>query len=200
MFQNVTAALALSAAVLAEDPPPEFSLPTEEDVVAWRQPGFRLQLGALYDRLYGVEDSPSAELFGGLLRVGARLSDRWSLFGSFQYAGATSGSFQGLQYLTTLDPTWHVFEYFDVALGVGAGGFVEAGGCSGVGPAGLVRLGSMWVLGPRSSVGVALELNAQMTSCTEDTHAIDPKTDEHVVSHYSWTHVGGRLALVVAWR
>lgn len=147
MFQIVTIALALSTVASDGDPPPKFSLPTEEDRVAWQDPGFRMQLGFVYDRLYGFDDAPDAKLMGGLLRVGARITKRWSLLGSFQYTGSATrdaDALSGFRFATTLDPTWHFAQAFDLAVGFGMGGFVEANGCNGVGPLALMRLG--WML------------------------------------------------------
>ena len=211
------------------DAPVRFSLPTESDREAWRKPGFRLQLGGAYGYIEGLDGAPDGDLYGVLLRVGARLDERWSLLGSFQYMAATEdGGLGGMRFAGTLDPTWHVTEGLELALGLGFGGIVEGRTrrddpdpaqrsalnspytfpdadpplqrCNGVGVAALLRAGWMFVLGPRSSTGLSVELGGQWTGCVDDTNRVEPDTATPIVRRQWWPHVSGTAAWVFAWR
>lgn len=223
------------------DGPVRFSLPTEDDVAAWRRPGFRLQLGVNYGALAGLDGAPGGQISGAILRVGARLDPRWSLLASFNYASASTGGglgglklvsdadgLSGLRFAGTLDPTWHLDDNFDLAIGLGFGGIVEGRSgrpdpdpeqqstlensytfphadpplpsCQGVGVAGLVRLGWTLVIGPRAATGLALEFDGQWTGCVDDTGRVEPDTARPIVRRQWWPHLGGTLAWTFTWR
>lgn len=224
-------ALAVSATQADADDalPFKLSLPTEDDRSAWRSPGFRLQLGAGYGQLHGLSGAPSGRLIAAVIRVGARLDDDWSLLASFQYGSAsTTGGLSGLRFSGTIDPTWHVTDRIDLAVGFGFGGLVEGNtgraepdaagratlvssytmpktspaipSCTGVGAAGLVRAGWMAVLGPLSSMGFALEVDGQWTACKDNLNRVEPDTAQPIYRVQWWPHVGATLAWLVAWR
>jgi hypothetical protein len=226
------------------DGPVRLSLATEDDLAAWRRPGFRLALGANYGALAGLDGPPGGWLLGVLLRVGARLDDHWSLMSSFQYgsASATGGlaglritgerpedALFGLRFAGTLEPTWHINDHFELALGMGFGGLVEAAttgrpdvdearrnalngsytypgadpalpSCKGVGVAGLVRGGWHLILGPRSATGVTLEVFGQWTGCVDDTQRLELDTARPIVRRQWWPHLGSTVAWTVTWR
>ncbi len=212
-----------------EEPPFELSLPTQADEEAWRDPGFRLQLGAGYGALLGVGGPPDGRLIGAVVRAGPRLDEDWSLLASFQYAWASkAGGLSGLRFAGTLDPTLHVGEHLELAVGVGFGGLVEGNTgradpdaeqrtalndsytwpsaaeplprCVGVGAAVLTRASWMIVLGPTSSTGLSAELDGQWTGCVDDLGHVEPDTAQPIVRRQWWPHVGGTLSWMVAWR
>lgn len=224
------AAPAPAAAEAPEDEPPfKLSLPTKEDSEAWLDPGFRLQLGAGYGLLLGVGGPPDGRMLGAVIRAGPRLDDDWSLFASFHYASVSeTGGLSGLRFAGTIDPTWHVGEHLQLAIGFGFGGLVEGytgrpdpdaeqrtalndsytwpdakrplPRCNGVGAAGLLRASWMIVLGPISSTGVAAELQGQWTGCVDDLGHVEPDTARPIVRRQWWPHIGGTLSWMVAWR
>ena len=224
-------ALAVSATQADADDalPFKLSLPTEDDRSAWRSPGFRLQLGAGYGQFHGLSGAPSGRLIAAVIRVGARLDADWSLLTSFQYGSASAvKGLSGLRFSGTIDPTWHVTDRFDLAVGFGLGGLVEGNtgrpepdasgratlvssytlpktspaipSCTGVGAAGLVRAGWMAVLGPLSSMGFALEVDGQWTACKDNLNRVEPDTAQPIYRVQWWPHVGATLAWLVAWR
>lgn len=209
----------------------KLSLPTQDDRDAWKTAGFRLQLGVEYGRLQGLVGAPSGRLLGAVVRVGGRLDADWSLLASFQYASASAtGGLSGLRFVGTLDPTWHFADRWDLAVGAGFAGMVEGrtgrpevdaaglasqvdsytvpsarqpvASCSGVGAAGLVRLGWMAVLGPLSSTGLQFQVDGQWTACVQVPRvgAVEPDTAQVITRRQWWAHVGGTLAWVIAWR
>jgi hypothetical protein len=212
--------------------PFKLSLPTQDDRQAWRTAGFRMQLGVQYGEFAGQLGAPSGRLLGAVVRVGGRLDADWSLLASFQYASASAvGGLAALRFVGTIDPTWHFAERWDLAVGVGFAGIVEGGrtgraeydaaglasqvdsytlpsarhpvgSCSGVGAAGLTRLGWMVVLGPLASTGLQFEVDGQWTACVQVPRvgAVEPDTAQVITRRQWWTHVGGTLAWVVAWR
>ena len=117
------------------EPPFRLSLPTIADEKAWQEPGFRLQLGYAYGGAFGLQGTPDGTTHAAVVRVGARLDERWSLLATLIYAGAVSDrgkdffhyGLNGLRFLGTLDPTWNVTDRLSVAVGMGFGGMVEGG-------------------------------------------------------------------------
>lgn len=212
-----------------EDPPFRLSLPTEDDRTAWQNSGLRLQLGVGYGRLVGLGGAPSGRLLGAIIRVGLRLDPDWSLLASFQYSSAsTGGGLSGFRFAGTLDPTVHLTRRLSLAVGLGFGGIVEGrtgrddpdpeqraglnssytipsadnplNRCVGVGVVGIVRLSWMYVLGPASSTGLALQADGQWTGCVDNTGRVEPDTADAITRRQWWPHVGGTLAWLVAWR
>lgn len=209
--------------------PFKLSLPTEDDWTAWKSAGFRMQLGLGYGQLLGLGGAPSGRLIDAVVRVGARLDSDWSVLGSFQYGSAArAGGLSALRFAGTLDPTWHMTESIDLAVGFGFAGLVEGrtdradpdteqrttlvdsytlpnarqplASCSGIGAAGLARVGWTRVLGPLSSTGIQLELDGQWTGCVESLGRVEPDTARPIVRRQWWPHVGGTVAWVVGWR
>ena len=218
----VVLASATAAPATEDEGPPRFSLPTESDRAAWLRPGFRFALGAGYGRLFGLGGAPSGNLFGPTIRLGLRLDERWSLLASFQYLFGFGVRFGG-----TLEPTWHVTRRLSLAVGLGFGSLVGSGngredpspqryevetsytfpdastpfrGCSGAGLTGLVRGEYLFVLGPRSSTGAALEIFGQWTGCVDDTGDVEADSATPIVRRQWWPHLGLSLSWMVAWR
>jgi len=211
-----------------EDGEPKLSLPTEADRDAWLRSGFRLGLGVAYGRLRGLDHAPNGNLLGVLVRLGLRLDADWSVLASFQYLRAqAAGGLSGLRFAGTLDPTWHATRHLSLAVGLGFGGIVEGNtgrpdvdplpgtlsssytlpsgspplpSCSGVGVAGLGRVGWSAVLGPRSSLNVDLEGIGQRTGCVQDTGRVEPDTAKAIVRRQWWPHVGATVDLGITWR
>ena len=224
----LAAALALLARTAAADTA-KSSLATETDREAWREPGFRLQLGLGYGQLVGLGGAPSGSLLGPVLRVGVRLDAEWSLLSSFEYLSASAkGGLSGLRFAGTIEPTWHFADRFSLALGLGFAGLVEGRrtgradpdplpgtlvssytfpdartplpSCSGDGVTGLVRLDWLREFSSRTSTGVALEAFGQWTGCVADSGRVEPDTAQPIVRRQWWPHVGLTLAWLVAWR
>jgi hypothetical protein len=209
-----------------DDAPPKLSLATESDRVAWTKSGFRLGLGLEYGRLAGLRGAPSGRLLGAVLHAGLRLDEDWSLVATFVYASASAhGGLSGLRFAGTLDPTWHITRRLSLAFGFGFGGLVEGNtgrpdmapqatdvsitlpgaapavsSCTGVGAAGLARAAYSWVLGPRASTGLELEVLGQYTSCVGRTSRIEPDTAQPITRTQYWPHAGVTLAWGVMWR
>ena len=209
-----------------DDGPVRVSLPTESDREAWTRPGFRLELGAAYGRLVGLDGAPDGRLLGPILRTGVRLDADWSLLGTLQYTAARGG-LSGLRYAGTIEPTWHVTRALSLAIGLGFGGIVEGrtkredpepplgamsgsytfpdasppfASCKGTGIATLARAEWLHVIGPRSASGFAAEVGGQWTGCVQDTNRVEPDTAEPIVRRQFWPHLSATLAWVIAWR
>ncbi|MFT3693040.1 MAG: hypothetical protein QM831_07855 [Kofleriaceae bacterium] len=158
-----------------------------------------------------------------------RLDRDWSMLASFQYAQAKGrgDGLSGLRFSGTIDPTWHVTRDFALAVGVGFGGIVEGRtnradvdpteaslnysetltnsrtpvpSCSGVGVAALARATYSYVLGPRASMGLQLEVSGQDTECIDRTGRVEPDTATQIVRKQLWEHAGATLAWSVTWR
>ena len=211
-----------------EDGLPRFSLPTAADRQLWESAGFRLALGLAYGQLRGVNGPPSGRLLGPILRLGLRLDRDWSMLASFAYESAASArGLSGLRFSGTIDPTWHITANVSLAIGVGFSGIVEGGtkrsdseplgstlstsytfasaktplpSCSGAGGTALVRADYHWVLGPRSSTGIGVEVVGQYTACVDRTGRIDVDTAEPIVRRQYWGHVGATASWSVMWR
>lgn len=209
-----------------EEGVPKLSLPTEADRVAWLNPGFRLGLGLVYGRMYGIHGPPDGRILGAQMHAGLRLDAQWSLYTTFQYASAAApGALSGLRFEGTVDPTWNVTRAFSLAVGFGFGGIVEGRtsradnapqatdvsitlpsardplpSCSGVGVVGLARATYAWVLGPRASTNLELETFGQYTECVDRTGMVDPDTAAPIQRTQYWPHVGVTLSWGITWR
>lgn len=211
-----------------EDPEPKLSLPTEADRQAWQRSGFRLALGLVGGEFDGANGAPGGRLIGALIRAGVRLDRDWSLLGSFQYASVKRAKeLSGLRFAGTIDPTFHATPNLAIAIGLGFGGIVEGStgradpdplpstldtsytfpnaltpvaSCSGVGVAGLVRGEYSYVLGPRASTSLALEVDGQWTGCVDDTGRVEPDSGTAIVRRQWWAHTALTLAWSLQWR
>lgn len=139
-----------------------------------------------------------------------------------------NGDMSGLRFAGTIDPSWHVTDHLDIAAGFGFGGIVEGAtgradpnadqraalvadytfpsartpmvSCSGVGVAGLFRATYLWVLGPLSSTGFALQTDGQWTACVETVGRVEPDTAQPIVRRQWWSNAGGSLSWIISWR
>jgi len=207
--------------------PFKLSLPTESDREGWRTAGYRMQLGYAYGRLWGFDGAPNGHTHTAIVRAGMRLDELWSLIASFQFAAANSGV-TGLRFAGTLDPTWHLNDSFELAIGLGFGGIVESRtgrpdpnaeqrttlvqsytfpsaspsvtACSGVGAAALVRGAYNVVLGPMSAGALALELDGQWTGCVERLGRLEPDTARPIERRQWWPHLAATLGWTFGWR
>ena len=208
--------------------PFKLSLPTQEDASAWRDTGFRLELGMAYGLFEGVFGAPSGTLLGPTVRVGTRVDALWSLLASLQYQSITSiGGINGLRYSGTLDPVLHVGDHLQFALGLGFGGIVEAGSrrpdsfpsdftnlsdsytylsaktplpsCTGVGIVGLARVAWQQVLGPLSALTAFAEFHGQHTACEQRIGRVDPDTARPFFRRQYWFNVAAQAGLTVGW-
>ena len=146
---------------------------------------------------------------------------------SFQY-GIASGGIVGMRFSGTLEPTWHVYGGWEVALGAGFAGIVEGNSgrletdaaqrnelvasytfddnskllraCSGVGAAALARVGWTWVIGHLAATTFSAQVDGQWTGCQEDTGRVEPDTATAIVRRQWWGHLGRALTWTVAWR
>ena len=175
-----------------------------------------------------MNGAPGGRLLGAQLRAGLRLDEQWSLLASFQYAQASrTHELSGLRFAGTLDPTYHATKNLAIAVGFGFGGIVEGStdradpdpkastldtsytfpnastpvaSCSGVGVVGLVRGEWSYVLGPRASTSLGLEVSAQWTACVDDTGRIEPDSGTSIVRRQFWAHTGTTLTWSIMWR
>jgi len=221
-------AAAAPAAPSTGDPEPKLSLPTEADRAAWQRSGFRLALAIGYGDLHGLRGAPSGRLLGAELHAGLRLDDAWSLYTTFDFASASkSRGLSGLRFAGTVDPTWHVSPSLALAVGLGFGGIVEGRtgrpdvdplpstldtsytfpsaspplpSCSGVGVVGLVRATYAYVIGPRASTIVELEVLGQDTACVAPTGTLEPDTARPIERRQYWSHAGATLTWGIMWR
>lgn len=99
------------------------SLPTQADIDAWKEPGIRVSLGWIQGYQWSFGPGPSMSPLGATLRPWLRISPEWSLGATFSWQ-ATLGSFLGLKWGATLEPTWHPWRGLAVSLGLGYGGLM----------------------------------------------------------------------------
>jgi hypothetical protein len=139
-----------------------------------------------------------------------------------------NGDLSGLRFAGTIDPTWHITDHLDLAAGFGFGGLVEGSTgrsdpnaeqraslvasytfpsartpmvtCSGLGVTGNLRATYMWVLGPLSATGFALQTDGQWTACVETVGRVEPDTAQSIVRRQWWANAGGSLTWVISWR
>ena len=207
-----------------DEPIFRLSLPTKEDREAWREPGFRVQLGYAYGELFGIDGVPKGTTHSALVRVGARLSSDWSLYGAFRYA-VLSGAHPGLRYTGTVEPTFDLIDGLRLTLGLGVGGFVipededpvlpeegivatytyedtstVLGACSGAGVVAIARLEYAFVIGPLFSTGPALSTDASWTGCRQVIDRLEPDTGRPVALEQYWHHHEVTLAWMLSWR
>lgn len=202
------------------------SLPTREDRVAWRDPGFRMELGYGMGGLWGAQSAPDADTHAALIRPGVRLDGPWSLYTAIAYAVA-SGGIRGAQYSLTFESVYHLTDAVRLGVGVGFGGILEGSGrpdphpggqdaqvgdqtlsssgpaigrCTGAGPAAVARLEWWTVLGPLSSIGLSFESGWQRTACEDDIGRQEPDTGEAIVRRQWWAHQTWRSSALFGWR
>ncbi len=217
----------------------KLSLPTESDRMAWKNPGFRILLGWDYGWMHGLSGAPGGRGNGVVIRFGSRLDQDWSLMLNFAYgsigAASASGTYgtpstglSGLRFMGTLDPTLHVTDHLQLAMGFGFAGITEGrsgrtepaaeqlntlvssftlpkayppvASCSGVGVGSLLRAEYLFVLGPMLTSGATLQVDGQWTGCVQTTRSVDSDTAQPVTRRQWWPHVGGSLGWVVGWR
>jgi hypothetical protein len=205
------------------------SLATESVRAAWQQSGIRLGLGVSYGWIAGLRGAPSGRLLGGVLRIGMRLDQDWSVVGEFQYASASaSKGLSALRFAGTIDPVWHVSPSLAVEVGVGFGGFVEGNttgrvdvdplpstldasytfpdartplpSCNGAGAVGLGRVEWSRALGSRTATTVAIEVLGQYTRCVDPTGRVEPDTARAIVRTQYWPHAAAAVSWGFTWR
>lgn len=210
-----------------EELPFKLSLPTQDDRAAWREAGFRLELGYAYGNVHGLGGAPSADSHAALVRVGARLDALWSLMAAFSFAAVSNG-LNGLRFQGTLEPAVHVGDNLQLAAGVGFGGVVEGRtgrpdpdatqrdalassytftapypplqACNGVGVTGLLRAQWMWVIGPLAASGASLQVDGQWTGCVENVARVEVDSGRPITRRQWWPHLGASLGWVIGWR
>ncbi len=207
-----------------DDPPIRLSLPTEEDIVSWQRPGFRMQLGYGQSRLSGRGPAYSLMTHTIVVRPEVRLDEYWSLAATFNY-GISTGGFEGLRWSATLEPVLWVTRGFSVAVGLGYGGIIgndpnsfeddfggsrfsrdrsqdeESSSCDGSGLVGTGKAHYMFVVGPLFSTGPYGQLEAQWTDCRQSSFGrINLETGREIHDSQSWTHLGFTVGWLLAWR
>ncbi len=217
----------------------KLSLPTESDRQAWKSTGFRILLGWDYGWLYGLSGAPGGRGNGVVIRFGLRVDQDWSLLMNFAYGsvaaapvssgyGTSSTGLAGLRWTGTLDPTWHVTDNLQLAMGFGFAGITEGrsgrqepnadqlkvlassytmtktyppvSSCSGTGVAALLRAEYLFVLGPMLTTGATAQVDGQWTACVETAVNIETDTGQPITRRQWWPHYGGSLGWVVGWR
>jgi hypothetical protein len=218
--------LALFLALAAQDEEPEFkpSLEVESAEEAWRETGFRVALGYVYDEVFGVGGVPAGVHHSAVLRVGPRLDADWSLLASFRYGVKLSGALGGLRFGGTIEPTYHLTDAWTLSIGAGIGGFVinETGAqtppvqtvatftlpgtdpllraCQGAGLLAILRTEYTFYVSTLFGTGPALQFDAQWTQCTEQLNRSDPDTGEAIVLRQYWVNYGLSVAWLFWWR
>ncbi len=200
------------------------SLPTKEDYESWNEMGFRLQLGYGPGRLFGADDLPSSTVHAMSVRGGVRLNLDWSLYAHLRYEIA-DGETDGLRYVGTIEPTYHITDGFTLSLGLGIGGLIvdtlepaemTAGrpgpprtrvdttpaldSCTGTGVVATARLEYNIVLGSLFSMGPAAWSDVQYTACVDEIDGVDPETGGPSQVRQYWRHHSASLGWMFSWR
>lgn len=201
------------------------SLPTEDDVAAWSQPGIRISLAYGYGRLLGRPPALDLTTHAFTIRAMTRIDRSWSIGLEYQYALAR-GTLTGLRYEGTLHAMLHPWRQLGVDVGVGFGGLVltpptgrpaqpgsggevsnvtfgpdtKLGACGGDGWVGLARAEYQFVAGSLFASGPYLELNAQYTRCEQTLGRLDRETGVSISARQWWLERGAALGWWVSWR
>jgi len=176
----------------------EYEMPASE---AWALPGFRVQLRFGRDSLVGGDGAPDASGWSFTVEPGIRLSASFSLSATLRYAALVEG-FEGVRYTTSGDATWHPFDGFFLAAGIGYAGLVGnaalTGRCDGDGVVLLARTGWLIAAGELFATGPVIQLDQQWTGC--GTEAWDWEEEEAIESSRTWSHRSLHFSWSLAWR
>lgn len=219
--QVQTSTEAIDASIDIEELKFELSLPTKDDEEAWEDTGFRLMLGYVHGRLYGLEAAQNFVSNGVELRLGVRLSKRWSLHGAFRYSLMTVS---GVVATGAIEPTLHLIKGLSVSLGLGMTVFVmnrrlslvERGdliasrtfpsdrqvisGCTGFGLLAQARVQYLFVLGSIWSSGPVVRAGLSRTACEQSISRNNNDTADSIAIRQFWSHLSWSVGWLLAWR
>lgn len=132
MTAAILTLVTLSQATAATEPPVErraidrVSETLTSDNEAWKQFGFRIQVGLSFEQLRKTATpSPDGGGVGPSLHLGARLNERWSLLAGLRYS-ILKDQMTGVRFTATAEGMFHVVWGLSAGLGLGYGGM--AGG------------------------------------------------------------------------
>jgi len=198
------------------------SLPTQEDVQAWNEPGLRFALGYGWADLHGVGPALAFTSNSVMLRPSLRVDEYWEAGLTLLYGSGPGG----LRWSITAEPELHLWRGLSVAVGVGYGGLSVSDStrdvgnfnpqsepvsrtlsdsetlqsCTGDALSTLTRAEYLFVLGPLFSTGPYAQLNAQWTECQDTFGRTDPETGKPVVLTQWWRNQGFQLGWWFTWR
>ncbi|MBS2029744.1 MAG: hypothetical protein JST54_17725 [Deltaproteobacteria bacterium] len=207
---------------LAQSDRVRLSLPTQEDVQAWTEPGLRVALGYGWADVHGIGPALAFTSNAVILRPSYRVDAYWEAGLTLLYGGGPGG----VRWSITAEPELHVWRGLSVAVGLGYGGLSiddqtrdtgsfspgsepvsrtlsdseKLQSCSGDALSTLARTEYLFVVGPLFSTGPYAQLNAQWTECQDSFGRVDPETGKQVVLTQWWRNQGFQLGWWFTWR
>ena len=227
LFAAMILGAAGSAAGGDAEIPVRVSLPTVEELEAWKGSGLRVEVGYGFG-VWRSGESRIRDLHSHALvvRPRFRLDPHWSLAFELEYAVAR-GTMSGFAWSTTIAPVFHLGRFFSFAAGVGVTGLsvadrlydwlpdngaggafssdvdrsVETRECSGVGLGAQARADLSLVVGPLFATGPFVAARARWTDCRAvRSSIINPETGHEIVQRQSWSHLGFAAGWTATWR
>ncbi|HEY0707674.1 MAG TPA: hypothetical protein VGG33_12805 [Polyangia bacterium] len=207
---------------LAQTDNVRLSLPTEDDARAWTRPGFRIQLGYAFGRLYGQGPAWSFPSHALLVRPALRLSSAAAVGVTLLYGSGP----RGLRWSVTPELTFHPWRGLALSAGAGFGGFEISDpnaplgrldrqtlmtsreltrdeglrGCSGMALSSVGRAEYLFVAGPLFASGPFLQAGLQWTECRETLELTEASAGRAVVLSQRWRHWGANGGWWFTWR
>jgi hypothetical protein len=198
------------------------SLPTEDDVVAWRSPGLRVELGFGHASFAGTGPAWAFSSNSVFLRPSVRLDERWALGASMTYGTGPNG----LRWSVTAEPTFFVWRQLALSFGLGYAGLSISDAkrstgrlrgpdevvsrdlvsgerlqdCTGSALTSTARTEYLIVAGPLFSTGPFVEGGMQWTRCEASFGRIDAETGRPVTLSQWWQQRFATLGWSLAWR
>ena len=196
------------------------------DTERWRSPGFRLGLAYHESVISGLDTTPSGEIRGVQIHLGARLEREWSIDGDLRY-GVGRGALGGLIFSGMLSGAWHWLD-LSVALGVGVAGYAEQADvrvnhyamlmnevvasytlpqkspplaqCVGFGPMTGFKLSYQLPLTQITALQLGARVDLARVGCEQDTERVEPDTAQGIVLRQYWTSWSWSWLAGIAWR
>jgi hypothetical protein len=198
------------------------SLPTQDDVEAWRSPGLRVQLGYGYAKLQGSGPAWSFASHSVSLRPSVRIDRYWALAVTMLY-GTGPG---GVRWSLTAEPTFFPWRQLALSVGLGYGGLSitdpnaptgrlrgpdevisrnlagdeKLQSCTGSALSTVLRAEYLFVVGSLFSTGPFVQAEGQLTRCRATFGRTDPETGRSIVLTQWWRQQGATLGWWFAWR
>jgi hypothetical protein len=197
------------------------SLPTQDDVDAWNNPGLRVALGYGYGSVSGTYPALSFRSHSFALRPSVRLDSSWSAGLTLLYGTGPNG----VRWSMTAEPTFHPWRQLSLSVGVGYGGlsvsdFFRGGfypsdaqevsrelgaaeplsSCTGSALSSLARADYLFVVGPLFASGPFLQAHAQWTRCRESFGSTETDTGLPTTYTQWWRQTGLTFGWWFAWR
>ncbi len=207
---------------LAQTDKVRLTLPTQNDVEAWRNPGLTLQLGYGYSFVQGSGPAWSFRSHSAAVRPAVRLDLRWALGVGLLYGTGPNGA----RWSVTVEPSFFAWRQLALTVGLGYGGLsvnralastgrlrgpdvvvsrdLQAGEtlprCEGAGLSALARADYLFVVGPLFSLGPFVQTNSQWTRCHSTFGRVDPETGQSINLSQWWRQQGLSFGFWLAWR